>query len=107
MFLYSFGLTAGKDKEARTAYQKTERFKPSAQTNAIVQAKLAAMDVVDVLLTFQFSIRLEKFIAVFKKLNHKNSTRFSSIFENKKRRDQQLVNHFSFICLFFFGLISL
>ncbi|CAD5117763.1 DgyrCDS6509 [Dimorphilus gyrociliatus] len=84
--------SVGKDKEAKLAYQKQERYKPCAQTNAIVQAKLAAMDVVDVLLTFQFSIRLEKFIALFRRLKKQKSNRLSSMLESKRinRKDQHL-----------------
>ncbi|ELT91343.1 hypothetical protein CAPTEDRAFT_201920 [Capitella teleta] len=47
-------------------YRLKQRYEPSAETKAIVNAKYQAMSVLDLLLTFQFNTRLESFIAKFK-----------------------------------------
>ncbi|XP_052783710.1 inositol 1,4,5-trisphosphate receptor type 1-like isoform X3 [Mya arenaria] len=53
-------------QEMLDVFRKTERFKPSPETKAIVEAKVQALEVLDLFFNFIFNIRLEKFINLFK-----------------------------------------
>ncbi|XP_050396213.1 inositol 1,4,5-trisphosphate receptor type 1 [Patella vulgata] len=59
----------GYSKEGNKAvqhYKTTGRFEKSLETEAIVNAKFQAMEVLDLLLTFQRNLRLKVFVARFK-----------------------------------------
>ncbi|KAL4219957.1 hypothetical protein ACF0H5_020368 [Mactra antiquata] len=57
-------------EEMLVVFRKSERFKPSPETKAIVEAKIQALEVLDLFFNFIFNIRLEKFINLFKVTNH-------------------------------------
>lgn len=61
----------GKDaQEMLVVFRQSERFKSSPETKAIVEAKIQALNVLDLFFNFIFNIRLEKFINLFKMTNH-------------------------------------
>ncbi|CAH1798283.1 unnamed protein product [Owenia fusiformis] len=62
-------LEKGYSKEAQMVvarYRDKERYDMAPETSAIVDAKYQAMQVLDLLMTYQFNTRLESFIAKFK-----------------------------------------
>ncbi|XP_060598295.1 uncharacterized protein LOC132752036, partial [Ruditapes philippinarum] len=52
--------------EVLFSFRQKDRFKPSPETKAIVEAKIQAMEVLDLFFNFRFNNRLEKFIYLFK-----------------------------------------
>ncbi|XP_053404110.1 inositol 1,4,5-trisphosphate receptor type 2-like isoform X2 [Mercenaria mercenaria] len=56
-------------QEMLVVFRQSERFKPSPETKAIVEAKVQALQVLDLFFNFIFNIRLEKFINLFKTTN--------------------------------------
>ncbi|XP_070538210.1 inositol 1,4,5-trisphosphate-gated calcium channel ITPR3-like [Ptychodera flava] len=71
------GQESGGD-DALTYYREKQRFEQSPETKAVVDAKLMAMEVVDLFFNSSFNTRLEKFIASFKKLQSGRHTGFFS-----------------------------
>ncbi|XP_060553977.1 uncharacterized protein LOC132715023 [Ruditapes philippinarum] len=52
--------------EVMFSFRQKDRFKPSPETKAIVEAKIQALEVLDLFFNFRFNNRLEKFIFMFK-----------------------------------------
>uniref|UniRef100_A0A1I8ITI4 DRIM domain-containing protein n=1 Tax=Macrostomum lignano TaxID=282301 RepID=A0A1I8ITI4_9PLAT len=53
-------------KEVLRHYLRTERYRPSRETRALVDAKLGALKVLDLFFNFRFNVRLARFAAEFK-----------------------------------------
>ncbi|XP_064638087.1 inositol 1,4,5-trisphosphate receptor type 2-like isoform X2 [Lineus longissimus] len=64
----------GKSKETEELlkhFQTVERYEPSPEARAIVEVKLQAMEVLDLLFTFQYHSALEGFVSMFKYVERK------------------------------------
>ncbi|XP_065924757.1 inositol 1,4,5-trisphosphate receptor type 2 isoform X5 [Magallana gigas] len=69
----------GKDADdILKAFRTKERFERSEETSAIVQAKVQALDTLDLFFNYIFNLRMEKFMSMFKvthtQANHPNSS---------------------------------
>ncbi|KAK3085572.1 hypothetical protein FSP39_005468 [Pinctada imbricata] len=64
-------------QKAVNHYRASLRFEPSKETEAVVNAKFQAMEVLDFLLTFQRNLRLKAFVSKFKTCEQ-NATRRKS-----------------------------
>ncbi|XP_053404101.1 inositol 1,4,5-trisphosphate receptor type 3-like isoform X2 [Mercenaria mercenaria] len=56
-------------QEILVVFRQSQRFKPSPETKAIVEAKVQALEVLDLFFNFRFNNRLEKFIYLFKTIH--------------------------------------